>query len=268
MARQRKPMPIPLSQIRAGDAFLAPLQDGRLCVCRVLQVAPDNSRVLVAASSWIGTQPPDPADPTLREILSPTYHFSRGKPYFLWVCDPVPATFTRLGRISPTNEEASLNCEALAGWEIFPLQVFLQWRWDHERDQMLAEDEATRLAEAADTQEQRLAYKPLQALTLQDLRKQTPFSVWAGFVEPALLRRARGIIRDTIDALIELGPDVPEPVLIDEINQCVERFNELDEEESFINTIEREDICQLIEELADLVGLEDYGEALHSNRDW
>jgi hypothetical protein len=268
MARQRKPAPIPLSEVRAGDAFLAPLQDGRLSVCRALRVAPDHSQVLVAASTWIGTRPPDPADPQLREVLRPTHHLHEGKPWLLWAIDPVPVTFMRLGAIPPTDEEASMDRGAFGGWELFPLQVFLQWRWDHERDQVLAEDGAQRRAEEAAREEQRRAYKPLPQRTLEDLRQQTPFPGWAGYVGPSALRGARRIIRATIDALIALGPDAPEPARLDEIRHCVQRFNALDADEGFIMTIEREDICELIDEVAELVGLEDYDEDLDGDRDW
>jgi hypothetical protein len=269
MARTRKPSAIPLTEVKAGDAFLAPLQDGRLSVCRVLRVEPDHSQALVAASTWIGTEPPDLADPWLREILRPNHHAHEGRPWLLWVSDPVPASFTRLGTITPTAEEASLSCASWSGWESFPLQVFLQWRWDHERDQVLAEDEAKRRAEEAAREEQRRAYQPLPARTLQELRARTHFPHWAGYAGPTALRGARRIVREMIDALIELGPDAPEPTRLDEINRCVERFNELDEEEGgFIETIERDDIFELVHEIAALVGLEDYGDYLIGVRDW
>jgi hypothetical protein len=66
-----------------------------------------------------------------------------------------------------------------------------------------------------------------------------------------------------------VGPDAPEPVRFDEIRHSVERFNALDEEqEPFIMTIEREDICDLLNELAELIGLDDYDEAICAGRDW
>jgi hypothetical protein len=268
MARSRKPVPIPLAQIRAGDAFLAPLEDGRLSACRVLRTEHEHPQVLVAASRWIGTQRPDRGDPRLREILCPTHHHWQGEPWITWVSEPVPVTFTRLGDIPPTDEEAEEDRGSWTGWESFPEQVFLQWRWDHERDKVLAEDaEEQRAAEAA-REEERRAYKPLPAQTLEDLRGRVPFKMWAGYIDPPMLRGARRIIRETIDTLIELGPDASEPARIDEIRHCVERFNLLDEDQQFIDTIEREDICDLLDELAGLVGLDDYGEDLAGARDW
>jgi hypothetical protein len=144
----------------------------------------------------------------------------------------------------------------------------LQWRWDHEREQVLAEDDAERREEQRRWEEQRRAYKRLPAQTLEALRRQTPFEGWSGYVDPATLRAARRIIRDTIDALIELGPEAPEPLRIDEFHHCIERFNLLDAEEGFIATIEREHICGLLDDLAGLIDLDDYDECLTSRRDW
>jgi hypothetical protein len=133
---------------------------------------------------------------------------------------------------------------------------------------VLAEDEAERRATEAAREKERRAYKPLPG-TLEDFRQQTPFPRWGGYVEPAALRGARRIIRETIDALIALGPDAPEPARIDEVRNCVERFNQLDVRfGGFIETIEREHICDLIEELASLIDLDDYDNALTGDRDW
>jgi hypothetical protein len=268
MARKRKSAEIPLTQVRAGDAFLAPLEDGHLCVCRVLRTEPDHSQVLVAASPWVGTQPPDLGDPRLREILCTTHHSWQGDPCVSWVTSPVPATFTRLGEIAPAEVEAASGSMSWAGWGSFPLQVFAQWRWDHERDKVLAEDAEAERAAVAAREEERRAYRPLPAQTLEDMRRRAPFAGWAGYVDPPALRGARRIIRETIDALIELGPDAPEPARIDEIRHCVDRFNLLDEDQQFIDTIEREDISELLDELAGLVGLDDYDDALTGTRDW
>ncbi len=269
MARKRKTATIPLKEVRAGDAFLAPLEDGRRCVCRVLRVAEDHSRVLVVASPWVGTQPPDLGDPRLREVFSPTHHSWRGDPWISWITVPVPATFTRLGEIPPTEAEAVRDCASWAGgWESFPLQVFLQWRWDHERDKVLAEDAAEERAAKAAREEERRAYRPLPTQTLEDRRRRVPFESWTGYVDPPALRGARRIIRETIDALIALGPEASEPARIDAFRHCVERFNRLDEEQQFIDTIEREDICELLDELAGLVGLDDYDDCLTGRRNW
>jgi hypothetical protein len=272
MSAKRKPSggqrPIPLKKVRAGDAFLAPLEDGRLCVCRVLRVEPDGD-VLVGASAWIGTEPPDPADPQLRKLLRLTHHAWGGQVGRSWVIDdPVPANFTRFGVIPPTAKEAALPCASYGGWGSFPREVLRQWRWDHEREQVLAEDEAEQRAEQEAYERGRRAYKPLPAGTLEDLRRETPFAGWSEYTDPIALRESRRIIRETIDALIALGPDAPEPACLDEIDHCVERFNFLDEDDQFIDSFERDDICGLLERIGAFVGLDDYGERPFGARDW
>ncbi|MCI0461040.1 MAG: hypothetical protein L0Z62_29175 [Gemmataceae bacterium] len=267
MARQRKPAPIPLKKVRTGDAFLAPMQDGRLSVCRVLRAAPDAETVLVGASTWIGTEPPDLDEPQLRELLRPTHHLYDGEPYLLNVWDPVPATFTRLGVIPPTNKESKLSCPAFSGWDSFPLQVFLQWRWDHERDKVIAEDAAKKQAEAEARAREERAYKPLPPQTLEDLRRQTPLPRWTGWAHGSTLREARRIVRETIDALIELGPDATEPARLDVLQDFITRFNVLDGQDGLdIDTIAREELCELVDDLGALVGLDDYD--LSWDRDW
>jgi hypothetical protein len=260
MSAKRKPTggkrPIPLKKVQAGDAFLAPLEDGRLSVCRVLAVESAPLMALVCGSTWIGTQPPDPADPQLRPMLAPTHHGYTGQPYLLWMLDPVPAAFTRLGMIPPTPEEANLSCASFSNWESFPQQVFWQWRWDHERARMLAEEGAEARVEEEDQERARRAYEPRARQTLDELRRETPLPSWT--YEGGIVRASRRIVRETLDALIALGPDAPAPVLLDELQHFVERFNALEDEEDFLDTMEAEELIRLTEDLGAIVGLDDY----------
>src|SRR5207245_4636950 len=108
MARKKTKFTLP----NVGDAFLMPLSDGRYGVCRVLrQYRPGERKrqgdihVLVAASSWIGTEAPDMSDPQLREILVLSHHSYDNQINVNWVSDPVPESFVPLGAIVPTWEE-------------------------------------------------------------------------------------------------------------------------------------------------------------------
>jgi hypothetical protein len=247
-----------------------PLPDGRLGVCRVLRVDADTEQVLVAGTSWIGAQAPDVSDPQLRIILRNTHHSFQNEPCLAWVSEPVPATFSYLGVIPPTEEETALSYSGYAfGWSFASIQVFAQWRWDHERDKVLAEEEEEERLKQVAREEKRHAYKPLPSLTLEEFRQRTPFPNWAGYIESGALRGARRIIRETIDALLEIGSDAPAPLKLDVFRHCVQRFNRLDVEQGgFIETIEREDICELLDELAGLVDLDDYEDGLTSAREW
>jgi hypothetical protein len=250
---------------KPGDVYLMPLEDGRLGACRVLRARGGREpAVLVAATPWVGTAPPDLSEPALREVLVLTHHSWRDEPEMSWVDDPVPADFVRLGELPPTRAEAKRECMSFAGWVSFPQQVLLQWRWDHARAAVDAEDAAEARAEEA----QRTAYRPLPPATLEGARNAKHFAGWEGYVESPQLRAGRKAVRDLIDALIALGPDAGEPAKLDVFRRCVKRFNDLDEDEQFIDTIEREDIGDVLDELAGLVGLDDYGESLIGDRDW
>src|SRR5689334_11227452 len=129
MAKARKP--IPLDRVQIGDVFLMPLADGRFGVCRVLQRHQDPPAVFVAASPWVGTDPPDLAEPQLQAILYLTHHSWSGQRDLFQVYDPVPETFRPLGLLPPTQETFDPEAVGSAGWEHFPIQVLMQWRWDH-----------------------------------------------------------------------------------------------------------------------------------------
>ena len=260
----RKPARLSLKKVKVGEVFAMPLPDGRYGACRVLQTRDDPPGVLVAASPWVGAALPDLAEPLLRTILNKTHHAWQGQPCADWVSEPVPVEFVRVGTLAPARKEAA-PAAGSAGWESFSYQVHAQWRWDHERDAVLAEDEAERQQQQAAHESSRRAYRALPAQTLDELRKR-PFKGWESFVEPDELSASRRAVRKTIDALLALGPDAAAPLKMNLLHGLIEQFNEIDD--GWICTIECEDICEVAYDIAELVGLERYGEALTGRRDW
>jgi hypothetical protein len=260
-----------------GEAFAMPLADGRFGVCRVLRSGPTEDPdalgagcVLVGATAWIGTAPPDPADPQLRSLLVLKHHGWGRHLQILWCGEPPPATFRRLGVIEPSREEQQLECNSFAYWDNFPLQVLLQWRWDHDREALLAEEETERQQEELARQEAASRPDPrLLALSWESLRNEKLFAGWQGYVQLGQLRGSRKIMRQAIDALEALGPEPPEWAVLDVLRRTVEHFNALDEEtDHFIDTIEREDICERLYDLVHLTGLEGLDEVADCWRDW
>jgi hypothetical protein len=263
VAKRRKPKEPPA---HPGDAFLMPLGDGRFGVCRVLRVhTAEPPAALVAASPWVGTTP-DLGDPRLRETLRLTHHAWANHPAVLWVNDAVPDTFVRIGELPPDKAEAKAKSGSSSSWYYFPTQILAQWRWDHEREQVLAEDEQESQVRAAAQKAERLAYQPSPPTTLEEFRNRKLFDDWKDYADTDQLRASRKAIREAVDALIALGPGAGEPECIDVLRRCVERFNDIDD--GWIDTICREDICGILDELSDLVGLDDYDESVFSNRDW
>ena len=260
MARTRKPRP--LSRVEPGDLFAMPLADGRWGACVVLRKSSDAALLLVQTSAWIGDAPPsDLSDPLLTTPLVLTHHAWGGDVSIHWVDGPVPEGFVSLGRVPLGATDAATDSHGHGSWEGHRVQPLMQWRWDHEREAVLAEDEVARQQREAASQEWRFGYRRA-CDSLRDLRQRTAFPGWASFVEPADLRLSRRIVRDLIDELIALEHDRDEVTKLDAFRRAVGRFNETD----FIMTEEREGICEMLDQIADAAGLHDH--EVSAWRDW
>src|SRR5262245_39768407 len=207
MARKKKP-----NLPTAGTAF--PLADGRYSVCRVLLDATSKQSkewktnpILVAGSTWIGDQVPNPADPALRPILYLNHHTWRNEPNVAWVSDEPPQEFIRIGTITPTAKERAFPCASFGTWATITIQPLAQWRWDNDRDAVLAEDAADKkkLAEHwSKLRQDRDQY--LGRVTLDELRKRRFFRHWKDYPPAKYTRAARKILTDTVEQLLALGP--------------------------------------------------------------
>jgi hypothetical protein len=160
-------------------------------------------------------------------------------------------------------------CPSYGAWESAPIQILLLWRWDNDRD-ALNEHEAKEkeqneilLKQGADKHAQYLSQ-----LTYPKKRKQELFREWEGYRPAEIIKASRAIFRDTIDALERLGPRPEQEEVIPIFQRCIERFNHLDEEKQFIDSIERDDIFEEFEELVHLSGLQDAEELIDRWRDW
>jgi hypothetical protein len=194
-----------------------------------------------------------------------THHNWDGRTNLLWVSERVPEDFILLGRIPLSNEDANAECDSCGGWENHRIQPLLQWRWDHEREAVLAEDEQKRQQEEASREETRYGYLP--SLSLPELRRVTPFEGWTDYPSRKTLRQARSIVRDLIDELIELEGSGDEASMLDSFRRAVDRFNAIEAgDDPFIESVERDHLCHLFEQIADAAGLSDYD--VSAGRDW
>jgi hypothetical protein len=266
MARARRSRRIPLARVEPGDVFALPLEDGRWGVCRVFRKKRDPLQVLVHTSAWIGDAPPgDLADPRLTTPLILTHHSWSGVPDAYWVDDPVPADAVRVGRLPLTREEAAMKCSYSADWANSRIQPLMQWRWDHEREAVLAEEQREQRRAAA--REAHDGYQGLSKVSLRELSQRTPFADWSGHPSPANIRLARRIVRELIGELLALDGSGDEVAMFDAFRRAVNRFNATeDSDDPFIETVEREDICVALHEIAEAAGLTDYD--VTAWRDW
>jgi hypothetical protein len=266
-----------------GTVYLMPLADGRrFGVCRVARHStaeeeghPSEPHMIVVASPALFDAPPSMDDPRVKETLVLTHHgyaerrAGRAGPAVsaLNLAVAAPGEFKVLGRVEPTVDDVALTCNLWGGWLGLAFQVLTQWRWDHERDAVVAEDklkEEQELRERTAQLSQRA--KPVPLATL---RKERLLEDWQGTVPAALLRKCRAILRSAIDELIALGPRPKRAAAMKVLRACTEALNELDEAEGhFIETIEREDLCDAIDRLAMSVGIETKESVADRWRDW
>jgi hypothetical protein len=72
-------------------------------------------------------------------------------------------------------------------------------------------------------------------------------------------------VRRLVEELIALGPELTEAAARQAVDECIRRFNGLDD--GWICTIEREDICEQVGRAIDLCGFV-YAEEWLNERDW
>ncbi len=260
-----------------GAAFAMPLTDGHFGVCRVLRNATDDESrewgagsVLVASSAWMGDAVPDASDPTLRPILRLTHHAWKQVEEILWISDPLPDDFLPLGGIEPTADERDRPCYTMGGWASPRLQIRAQWRWDNEREVVLAEDAAEHeaaLQKRCQLEEEQKVH--LTNVTLEQLQEHVFFPNWTTYPSKKAILKSRQIMEETVQALLVLGNEATEQARLAVLQVCIERFNTLDEElDNFIETGAREDICEEFEALVHACGLGTHQDLADEWRDW
>ena len=250
-----------------------PLGDGRFGACRVLRKgspAFGAKSVLVVATTWIGHDVPDLSAPMLKQVLLLNHHAWQDDPAALWTSYPVPADFTWIGTLAPTPADAQRPCHSGGTWDALPIYVLDQWRWDHERAAVLREDKEQAQAQAEQREmenQRRRAY--LDQVTIEALADPRRFASWEGVVPQAALRATRQIFRDTIDAIIASGPGASEATILETLRGCIASLNALDMQHGgFIETIEREDLCEAFEEIVHASGLGHHENLVDAWREW
>lgn len=103
---------------------------------------------------------------------------------------------------------------------------------------------------------------------IKRLRRQPILPAWERHVSEDKLDAVRQILRSAIDELVAAGRNLEPEIAEDILGQAVEHLNDLDQEEPFIFTLEREDLCEWLTEVGHLAGLDADGEWIDEYRDW
>lgn len=255
-----------------GTVFAMPLADGRTGICRVLKRVMNDRLpcVLVVASDWIADEPPALRDPAVRRTLMLTHHRWSGKPEMLWIGEPPPKEFRKLGCIEVLRKDTKADCGSFGYWDALPLSVLNQWRWDHDREKVLTEDAARKVLETkkqAGALRKRAEY--LATVSFTDLLAKDLFPTWGTYPPRASKEGCQqivGVFIRTLDA-------APKPLLCDfvreKLKECVQSINRLDSEQNgFIETVEREDLCEVLEVVLNAAKFPDLTESIEDWRDW
>ena len=255
-----------------GDVFLIPLANAQFGACRILQkrLERGNESILVVASAWTGSGRPGLADPTLTQILVLNNHARRNLQALFWTTQPIPADFTRIGSLIPSPTEQKLWCSLRVDWSWLLFELQRQWRWDNDRDAVLAEEEQKRQKREIRRNEQaQRTREHLAGVTLDNLRTRQFFTPWQGVVPAAALQSTREIFTKTIDQLLALDPKAPETVIIDVLQGCIQSLNALNiRQDHFIGTNEREDLCNTFNEIVHACNLDHHKNLADKWREW
>lgn len=234
-----------------------PLANGGWGACRVLGASDEAREVIAEATSWIGDAPPTLADLTPFRPLVLSHHSWQRSIHRLNVPTKPPATFRAIGIQLLTSREATVTCNDWSGWEDLADQALLQWRWDHERKKVLAEDAEEDAAEARASEVSQARQDTRRiALTLPKVRVAKLFASWKGSVKSGIVKESRALLVTCVDELVALGPKPRKAAKIAVLKKCIEGFNELDaRHDGWIATIEREDICDAFQDVVAASGL-------------
>lgn len=274
MAKARKTSAKRSALPQPGDAFLMPLADGRFGFCHVIDVPErllgkrNTDGVCVELSAWIGEEAPDLNDPRLRKAFVESHHGSGPNQWRVVVRGPAPDSFQRLGTLKRVSTGRVLAIFTF--WETLAREVLTQWRWDHDREALLREEqEAAVRWKAEQEQAAKRQRDVLDHLTLDELKKKRRFSSWKGDRPDKAIAGCRKAFREATDELTALGPRPKKRDVAAVVRRCVEQLNSLDEQyDGFIETGEREELCREIDELVYVAGLRSSAGMADRWREW
>jgi hypothetical protein len=248
--------------IALGSTYTYRVAKGRVAACRA--IATRDGYTAVVGVAWEGARGATLAVMTrsrrFHRVQVLTHHnWKTHKPPAIvgeLVGDAPPVGFRFVGIVPVTKAElASLARSYVTGggWDLIRLQGRLQWRWDHERAKVLAEDRKAELAKAKRT----IAAKKAQDVERLKLRKVGPRALvrrtWFSDFRPAKMRDACRALMQGLVADLVAGPrDAAR------ITECVRAFNALDGKHGHSSdTPDAEQIMAALHEAADACGIAD-----------
>ena len=125
--------------IAGADIFAVKMPDGRYRAFRVLRTGGKIS--VVCTTPYLRAEIPELGDPALLQVLHRSFFAWENEPSIQWFAGYPPERSILVGNIPLSQAEQSIVCKAYGGaWgERVGLDVYYQWRWDHDRDAFVEE---------------------------------------------------------------------------------------------------------------------------------
>ncbi len=250
----------------APHTEFSPRTTGRIGAFKVL--GSNEGCIVIGVLDFIGSQLPSLEDLHGCEIMREQRFAHRaraavwGVPVDMWEPSQLDS-MTLLGTLAVRAEEVQFalnifNCLPGATFStLFRVNYSSEgeWRWTHDREALVAEQALFDAREAAQRAAQEERYQTrLRGLTWEQLLGETPFKEWSGppsYPSEEFTRGARDVVHGTCRALRDLGSKPRKADVRKILRECVEWFNKADERDGgAIETEEREDICEVLEEMA------------------
>ncbi len=247
-----------------------PPEGGRVGVCRVIRKELKEIPVaLVAVSDWISKEPPPLNHPAVRKILVKNHHNWKNVPEVIWVSSPPPKEFRLLGVIDVLSEDTKIDSTWHGGWN-FSEQPLMQWRWDNEREAVLAEDAAKNELELAKRKEAiQKRTKYLAAISFSELLAKDLFPTWDDYPPKAAKDGCQKIIQSFIRVLDGAEKPLDRNFVSKELKKCIEEINEFDSQnKNFIETVERDDLFEVFENILNAAKFQDLVKSVVDWKDW
>jgi hypothetical protein len=256
---------------RASHRPDAPLS-GRYAALKIIGL--EKGFVCAAVLDGAFSAPPSLADVAMLGVL-PQLRFSfKGAPAVVrspmgWQNALDDFRYLGMGAVSDAEREMAARANSIGTWNAASSYAEGEWRWRNDRVAYEAEIERDRAEARAKIDAARARIK---AATFGRLLAETQFTRWdphPPYPPPAFVTQARARIRKAVADIQAHGASPRESDVRAVMKDVVEWFNAKDAEfDGIIETEEREDICDVLAEIAYAARHPELIEEIENWRDW
>ncbi|MDC6171266.1 DUF4240 domain-containing protein [Paucibacter sp. XJ19-41] len=155
---------------------------------------------MLSTTEYLADRPPLASDPQLRRPVEQHRFFYEGQRAVTWVRGKPPSTFSLAFNLALDDEESRIECNSYGGgWsDQTGFEVFMEWRWIHDREGFEAEVQEDRARQHEQRRLSALAQRP-KRMMLED-------SFWplVGLLDWARIGEDEAVLAPLVSALSKL----------------------------------------------------------------